>query len=358
MSRQVESACGEDGGKRGLRVVAWESTKACQLACLHCRAEAQHQRHPLELQKEEIMEVIDEISSLCRPIFIVTGGNPLLREDIFEVCSYADKRGLRVALSPSGSQITAEVVKGMRSAGIERVSISLDGSTAKVHDFFRQKAGCFQETLEALNHLRAGGVSFQINTTVTRYNWTDLGNLYRLILSLDPVVWDLFMFIPTGRGSKEMGLLPPEYETVMAYVHELSLSSALPVKMTCAPQYRRFCRDSPSEARGRRPRAKGCMAADGFCFISHLGEVMGCGYLPLSAGNVRERGFWDIYHHSPLFRDLRDPGLLKGKCGQCQLKSVCGGCRARAYALRDDAWEEDPYCIYQPMKGEGHAGAD
>lgn len=340
-----------------LKLVAWESTRACRLACLHCRAEAQYEPHPDQLRKEEVLRVVDEIASFARPILIITGGDPLLRNDIFEISKYAEQRGLRPVMSPSGSRISREVIKQMMASGIKRVSMSLDGSGAEIHDFFRQVRGCFDSTLKALDFARQEGLPFQINTTVTRHNRNDLPAIHDLVLSLGAMAWDVFMFIPTGRGKEEMALTPEEYERTMAYVHRTSQASPMPIKMTCAPQYRRVSHQLGGSRVEVHSMGRGCMSGDGFCFISHRGEVLGCGYLPLSAGNVRRESFREIYLDSDWFRRLRDPSLLKGKCGPCEFKMVCGGCRARALAILGDPFGEEPYCLYQPQRGRGGADA-
>ena len=215
-----------------LRLVAWESTRACRLSCLHCRAQAQHEPHPDQLRKEEILRVIEEIASFCRPILIITGGDPLLREDIFAVSSYAQERGLRPVMSPSGSLITPEVIERMLSSGIQRISVSLDGSRAEVHDYFRQAKGCFEETLQTLEYARQGRLPFQINTTVTRHNQDDLPGIHDLVVKLGAVAWDVFMFIPTGRGIPEMAVTPEEYERIMTWIYKMSQDSPLMIKMT------------------------------------------------------------------------------------------------------------------------------
>ncbi len=334
-----------------LRLVAWESTRACQLACLHCRAKAQPGPHPDQLRKEEVLGLIDEIASFSRPIFIITGGNPLLRGDIFEISAYAAKMGLRPVMSPSGSHITREIVREMVSSGIRRISMSLDGSTANIHDFFRQVPGCFDETLEALRYAREEGLPFQINTTVTCHNLFDLPAIRDLVLASGAAAWDVFMFIPTGRGGSELAVSPRAYEETMAFVYECSQSSPNPVKMTCAPQYRRLLCQRKARVGGMQSAGRGCMSGNGFCFVSHVGEVLGCGMLPLSAGNVRERPLGEIYRDSVLFRSFRDPNSLHGKCRRCEFRAVCGGCRARAWAVSKDPLGEEPYCWYEPGKG-------
>lgn len=230
--------------------------------------------------------------------------------------------------------------------------MSLDGASAEVHDFFRQRQGCFHETLQALEVARQAGLPFQINTTVTRHNRPDLIAIGELAASLGAMAWDVFMFIPTGRGRKELALSAEEYEEVMVSVHEASKSSAIPIKMTCSPQYRRLLYQREGSKVAKAYPTRGCMCGDGFCFVSHVGEVLGCGYLPLSAGNIRNQGFQEIYQSSPFFQLLRDLSSLKGKCGLCEFKALCGGCRARALAMTGDPLGEEPFCTYQPKRGK------
>jgi len=329
------------------RLVAWESTRACGLACLHCRAEAQPKPHPDQLRKEEVLRLIDEIAAFSRPILIITGGDPLLRKDVFEVSAYAEKKGLRPVMSPSGSRVTPQIIQRMIDSGIQRISMSLDGSRAEIHDYFRQVKGCFEETLQALEWARQANLPFQINTTVAVHNQEDLPAIKDLAISLGAMAWDVFLFVPIGRGSRELALSPQQYEEIMIALYEASKSSPIPIKMTCSPQYQRVLRQLGGGGKGRAA-GRACMAGNGFCFVSHTGEVLGCGYLPLPAGNIRQHGFQEIYQRSDLFERLRDPSLLKGKCRYCEFKGLCGGCRARALAISGDVLAEEPYCLYNP----------
>ena len=319
------------------------------------------------------MRLVDQIAAFARPIFIITGGNPLMREDIFEVASYAHSKGFRVVMSPSGTNLTPDLVRQMRASGVQRISVSLDGPNARIHDAFRQVPGAFDDVIISLAHAREGGLPFQINTTVTRHNIADLPAMLDLTVALGAVTWDVFMLVPTGRGKVEMEITAAEYEGALAFVHDAVRRAPIQVKMTCAPHYRRLERQrahgernapvaaghhahgsSGSAAAGHgHPAAvsRGCMAGNGFCFVSHVGEVFGCGYLPLLAGNVREQDFGTIYRESPLFVGLRDYHLLRGKCGACEYRAICGGCRARALGVSGDYLGEEPYCTYEPIKG-------
>jgi heme b synthase len=348
---------------RAPRLVAWETTRACDLACRHCRAVAQPHPDPRQLTTDEAFRLVDDIAAFGEPvIFILTGGDPMKREDITEVAARATAAGLRVVMSPSGTQVTPASVTRLKQAGVQRISVSLDGSTAALHDGFRRVPGAFEEAVRSLAYAREGGLPFQINTTVTRHNRDDLAAMLRRTIELGAVTWDVFMLVPTGRGTVEMEIAPEEYEETLQFIRQVSQTAPIQVKMTCAPHYKRVQHQArrrrdglPAGAGGRAPGghaagggSRGCMAGFGFCFVSHIGEVGGCGYLPLLAGNVRERPLPEIYRDSPLFKSIRDPNLLQGRCGICEYRMVCGGCRARALSATGNYLEEEPFCTYQP----------
>jgi heme b synthase len=340
------------------RLVAWEVTRACDLACRHCRAVAQPHADPRQLATNEAFRLIDDIAAFRQPIILIlTGGDPLKRPDIFVVAERAARAGLRVVMSPSGTQVTPASVAALRRVGIQRISVSLDGSTPDLHDGFRRVPGAFEQAIASLAYAREGNLPFQINTTVTRHNRHDLSNMLRLAVDLGAVTWDVFMLVPTGRGTVQMEIAPDEYEETLRFIHEVSQTAPIQVKMTCAPHYKRVQVQERRSARqrtaGRTPHAahgfsRGCMAGFGFCFVSHIGEVGGCGYLPLLAGNVREASLTDIYRESSLFKSLRDANLLQGRCGICEYRMVCGGCRARALTATGNYLDEEPFCTYRP----------
>ncbi len=340
------------------RLVAWEATAACNLACVHCRAEAQTEPDPDELTTAEVKRLIDQIAEFASPIFIITGGEPMLREDVYEIAAYASERGLKPVMSPNGTLLTPETVQKIKEAGVSRISVSLDGSSAEKNDSFRMVPGAFDAAVRGLEHARRGGLPFQINTTVTRRNLDDLEAMFRTVVDLGAVGWDVFMLVPTGRGKIEDEVAPEEYERVLNWIYDLSKEAPIPVKVTCGPHYQRISRLRDKEERlvgppghpagGARRRSPGCMGGRGFCFVSRVGEVYPCGYLPVSAGNVRETHFREIYQGSELFRELRDVDRLKGKCGRCEFRRVCSGCRARAYGAYGDYMAEEPYCTYEP----------
>ena len=334
------------------KVIAWESTRACNFACVHCRADAQKTADPGQLTTKEVTGLLEQIAGFCKPIFIITGGDPLLRIDVFEIAAYASSLGLTVVMSPSGSNLTMETFTRMKAAGVKMISLSLDGSNAGVHDNFRQVSGAFDLAMKNISLARQMDFAFRINTTVTQHNIADLFNIQKIAFETGAKEWDVFMLVPTGRGKITMEITPSQYEETIQAIYKASLSSPIPIKMTCAPQYTRVIaqhqKQSVPSNQIKHHGGRGCMAGNGFCFISHVGEIFGCGFLPLSAGNVRQQNFKEIYQQSPLFVQLRDHTLLKGKCRRCEYQTTCGGCRARALSLKNEYLEEEPYCTYQP----------
>lgn len=340
------------------RVIAWESTQACNLVCRHCRASAQEEPALDELTTAEVKRLVDEIAGLSKPIFVISGGEPLMRKDIFDIASYATDQGLRVAISPNGTLITPESVERMKNAGIKRVSVSIDGSSAERHDAIRGVSGAFEDALRGIKYCREGGLPFQINTTVMRQNVDDLEVTHDLTVRLGAAAWHVFMLVPTGRGKVDDELTPQRYEDILSWIYEAALNSPIPLRVTCGSQFMRLVltRQKDSETppnlvgrqRGLDHMSRGCLAGMGYCFISHRGDVYPCGYLPVLAGNVRQQDFATIYQDSPVFRRLRDLNQLTGKCGTCAFVQRCGGCRARAFAITGDYMAEEPYCVYEP----------
>jgi AdoMet-dependent heme synthase len=349
--------------------VAWEVTRACAYACIHCRAEAQPKRDPRELTTDEGFRLIDDLVDVGRPILIVTGGDPMMRPDLFDLIRYAAGRGLRVALSPTATKlVTLERLREAREAGVARIQMSLDGSRPEVQDAFRGRPGSFERTLEILDDIRSAGISLQVGTTVSRYNVDvdDLDAIARVVGDYGAVMWSLFFLVPTGRGRREDMISPEEHERVFNWLYDLSKTAPFDVRTTAAQHYRRLViqrrrQEATSSERGLLVTGAGYSFADGlgqsnrgvndgngFAFISHTGDVCPSGFLPLPGGNVRDKPFAEIYRNSTLFRDLRDYSRLKGKCGVCDFRDVCGGSRARAYAVSGDYLESDPYCVYQP----------
>jgi len=348
--------------------VAWEVTRACAYACIHCRAEAQPKRDPRELTTDEGFRLIDELVDVGRPILIVTGGDPMMRPDLFDLIRHASGRDLRVALSPTATKlVTPERLREARDAGVARIQMSLDGSRPEVQDAFRGRPGSFQRTLEILDDIRSVGISLQVGTTVSRYNVDDLHAIARVVGEYGAVMWSLFFLVPTGRGRREDMISAEEHERVFNWLYDLSKAAPFDVRTTAAQHYRRVViqrrrQEATSSERGLLVTGAGYSFADGlgqsnrgvndgngFAFISHTGDVCPSGFLPLPGGNVREKPFAEIYRNSTLFRDLRDYSRLKGKCGACDFREVCGGSRARAYAVSGDYLESDSYCVYQPL---------
>jgi radical SAM protein with 4Fe4S-binding SPASM domain len=268
-----------------------------------------------------------------------------MRADIFDLVSYAHDKGLWVVMSPSGTAVDGSIVERMKSSGVRRISLSLDGSSPEVHDTFRKVPGSFDRLINAVRHAREGELPFQINTTVSQWNIADLQKIYALVREIGAATWDVFLLVPTGRGKVELEITPGQYEEVLRYLATIEKEGAIPVKVTCAPHYVRIASEMQVE---KAARLSGCMAGKGFAFVSHTGDVFGCGYLPISAGNIRERPFSRIYAESKLFNQLRDSGNLKGKCSACPWRFRCGGCRARAYGVAGDVLEAEPFCLYEP----------
>ncbi len=347
-------------------IVIWEVTRACQLHCLHCRAQAQKMRDPRELTTKEGMELIDDIVSMDRPLLVFTGGDPLEREDLFDFIRYGTESGLAVSITPSATpKVTKDAIRRAKEAGLTRWAFSLDGSTAAIHDRFRGTKGSYDLTIQSLKILQDLNIPIQLNTTVTRYNLNDLHRIADIAEQFNTVLWSVFFLVPTGRARVEDMVTADEHERVMRWLFEQSHMRSFDVKTTEAPHYRRVVlqhrqtetvTDSLSFSQDRGfhlfdgplRAAKGVNDGNGFAFVSHQGDIYPSGFLPIVAGNVRQQKLSDVYRNSPLFKELRDVSLLKGKCGRCEFRSICGGSRSRAYALTGDYLESDPTCVYQP----------
>ncbi len=341
-----------------LRLVAWEMTRACNLACVHCRAGACSEPDPEQLSLEEGRSLIDGIAKVGKPIFIMTGGEPLLRPDFFDLAAYANAAGLKAVLATNGVLVTREVAREIASVGIPRVSISLDGPTAADHDTFRKVPGAFESSLTGVANLREAGVSVQINTTLTRRNRMKLAQIMDLAERIGAEAFHVFLLVPTGRArdmaGEEMG--PAEYEETLLQFYRMARSSRLETKATCAPQYYRILRQQAKaegvevseQTFGLNARTRGCLGGISFVFVSHKGDLQPCGYFDVQAGSTREAEFSDLWENAALFKDLRKFSLLEGKCGKCDFIRFCGGCRARAFELTGRYMSEEPYCAYQP----------
>ena len=345
-------------GPPPLRLIAWEITRSCNLACRHCRAEAHPEPYPGELDTAQAKKLIDSFPDTGNPVIIFTGGEPLLRPDIFELITYADSLGLRCVMAPNGTLINPENAARIKASGIQRCSISIDGSTAALHDSLRGVQGAFERAMDGIEHLKTAGVEFQINTTVTRDNLDKFKDIFHLAQELGAVAWHIFMLVPTGRGARitDQFITAAQYEEVLNWFYDFRKTTDMHLKATCAPHYYRIMRQRAREENmavnkenfGLDAMTRGCLGGIGFCFISHTGQVQPCGYLELDCGSIRDTYFPEIWKNSLQFKQLRDIREYKGKCGICEYHRVCGGCRARAHTMREDFLEEEPLCSYMP----------
>ncbi len=367
------------------RLVFWESTAGCNLRCIHCRRiTVAEQLMPQDLTTAEAFALIDAIAAFAHPIFVLSGGEPLFRPDIFAIADYAHQSGLIVALATNGTLITPAVAGRIKASGIRRVSVSFDGADAATHNLFRGP-GAFERALEGIGYLRAEGIPFQINTTVARHNVDQMPQMLALAKEWGAAALHLFLLVPVGCGveiADDQQISPQEYEAILNWLYDAEIEGGIELKATCAPHYFRVVRQRQAQERrqgivrqqphslhrqreaGGRPghpghatadaapnlhaMTKGCLAGSGVIFISHRGEVFPCGYLPLEAGHIRRQPFRQIWEESPLLAQLRNPDLLQGACGVCEFKQVCSGCRARAYGMVGDYLAEEPFCAYTP----------
>lgn len=357
------------------RLVFWETTAGCNLRCIHCRRiEVADQLTPHDLTTAEAFQLVDQIAETGSPVLVLSGGEPLMRPDILTIARYATDVGLPVALATNGTLIDPELAARIGESGIKRVSISFDGADAATHDLFRSLPGSFEAAVRGFRALRAVGLPVQINTTVARHNRAQLEAILELAKDLGAVALHLFLLVPVGCGveiAEDQMISASDYEHVLNWLYETEQNEpSLQLKATCAPHYfrvmhqrraqehrqglRRELPASHGRQVGGHPHGqmhaatKGCLAGTGVCFVSHRGQVFPCGYLPVEAGNVRQQSFGDIWQDSPLFDELRNPDLLRGKCGICQFKTLCSGCRARAYGVTGDYLAEEPFCAYEP----------
>jgi len=346
--------------------IAWEVTRACAYACVHCRADAQHVADPHELNTAESLALIDRLAEFGAPILVFTGGDPMMRKDLHELIAYATRKGLRCSLTPTATALpTTERLEQVREAGIRRIALSLDAPRAEIHDNFRQVPGSWQRTMDILHRAQSIGLSVQVNTTIARHNVELLDEMVPFIQEVGAVQWSLFFLVPTGRAQVSSMISPDEHEKVFNWLYDLSRSAPFDIKSTAAPMYRRVAiqrkraeqtDDAPVSFQGagfqyadglNRP-IRGVNDGNGFLFISHVGDIQPSGFLPVTAGNVRTDDVIDVYRNSKLFTELRDPTRLKGRCAVCEYRDVCGGQRGRAYGLTGDYLESDPACVYIP----------
>ena len=340
------------------RMIAWEVTRSCNHNCKHCRAASRLGPYPGELSTEQCLRLVDDIAGAFNPVIILTGGEPLLRPDIFEIASYGTQKGLRMVMATNGTLVNEAVVHRMMKSGIQRVSISIDGPDAQSHDDFRNEPGAFDGAMRGIAAMKAGGMEFQINTTITTANLHQIKEIHDMALAIGAAAHHIFLLVPTGRGKDlaEQAITAADYEETLHWFYEESLTCEIQLKATCAPHYFRIMHQN--KPRGEKPVRKagghfhestrGCLGGISFCFISHVGQVQPCGYLELNCGNVQKNSFGEIWETSEVFRNLRDYGKYSGKCGRCEFIKICGGCRARAYEATGDYLSEEPLCLYEP----------
>ncbi|MEH7117602.1 TIGR04053 family radical SAM/SPASM domain-containing protein [Neobacillus vireti] len=361
-------------------IVIWEVTRACQLKCVHCRADAQLRPDPRELTHEEGINLIDQIYEMDNPMLVFTGGDCMMREDLYELADYAIKKGMRVSMTPSATaNVTKEKMKRFKDAGLSRWGFSLDGPTPEIHDHFRGTPGSFDLTVEKINYLNALQMPLQINTVISRYNYDSLEEMSKLVAELGAVMWYIFLLVPTGRGQMEACISPTEHEKVFRWLYDLSKKVPYDIKTTAAQHYRRvvlqqkscehlierseihyedsITTDFASMHDGLKRAPKGVNDGNGFAFVSHTGDVMPSGLLPIVGGNIRDTPLADIYRNAKVFKELREPYHYKGKCGICEYNKICGGSRSRAYAVTGDYLESEPFRVYIPKAMRGNETA-
>jgi len=351
-----------------LRLLFWETTIRCNLSCAHCRRVEGDETAASDMTTEQSIGLVDQLAELgsgqgFMPILVFSGGEPLCRSDIFEIIEYADSKGIKPALATNGTMIDDAMAKRIKNSGIQRVSVSLDGATGEVHNKLRLQEGSFEAALEGIGNLRRNDVPFQINVTITKYNAHQLDDMFELAKSLGAVAVHIFMLVPVGCGeefAEEDMLDSGEYEDMMVEIAKVERKDEIEIKVTCGPHYERVSRqEAIASAKQTRPAAmgghpghkamsKGCLAGLGVIFVGHQGDVFPCGYLPVNCGNVLEQPLEDIWYNNKELATMRNPEKLEGKCGVCEYKKVCGGCRARAFSATGNYMGEEPFCKYIP----------
>jgi radical SAM protein with 4Fe4S-binding SPASM domain len=343
-------------------VLSWNVTRTCNLKCPHCHINATTKQLKNELTTQEAKALIDQICEVSRPLLILSGGEPLLREDIFELIRYGAAKGLKMGLGSNGSLIDARIAKRLKETGIETVSISLDSHIPEQHDEFRGVKGSWEKAVRAIKSLRDEGVLVQVNTTVTQQNYDQIDDIMSLVEGFGVENFHLFFLVPTGRGVKLADISPSKYESMIRTTFAKTAKHKLNVKPSCAPQFMRIAK---SMGLDMSRWIRGCIAGLYYCRVYPNGDITPCPYLPIKLGNIREKSFKEIWFNSEIFKKMRDFDALKGKCGICEHRDICGGCRARAYGLSSDFIDycgdlhepeelkgdyltEDPWCLYQP----------
>ncbi len=342
--------------------IAWETTQKCNLKCVHCRCSSELTSSEGDFTTEEGKKLLTEIADYSKPVIVLSGGEPLMRKDIFELAGFGTSLGLRMCMATNGALVTDEVCEQMKKADIKMVSLSLDGSTAAVHDDFRQCPGAFEGVERAAGLFRKHGIKFLVNSSFTKRNQHDIANTFKVAKGLGATAWYMFMIVPTGRGEEIMNELisKEDYEEILDWHYQQEkLEDDILMRPTCAPHYYRIV---PQKAKAEGVKferrsltfstggGKGCIAAQSICLIDCFGNVKPCSYFHRTAGNVKVTPFREIWENSEIFNDLRNFKAYKGKCGECEFINVCGGCRARADAVHGDYMAEEPFCNYVPIR--------
>jgi radical SAM protein len=354
-------------------LVIWETSQACDLACSHCRASAQPNRHPGELTTDEGERLLADAAGMGTPVFILSGGDPVKRPDLCQLIRHGKQVGLRMGTIPAATDaLTEDLVRQLKDAGLDQMALSLDFPRADLHDAFRGVPGAFAKTMAAIEWAHRCALPLQINTTLCGRSAPFLAEMAELVGRLGIVFWEVFFLVPVGRGTDLGGLTPNQCEQLFEILYRVQKQSSFIVKVTEAPHYRRYVAQREAQGQsaagdgngGRMPQLltrsegpghtvglapRGVNAGNGFAFVSHTGDVFPSGFLPLRAGNVRSLPLPEIYRHSPLFRVLREPDALRGRCGRCEYRRICGGSRSRAYALTGSYLATDPWCGYRPV---------
>ncbi len=350
--------------------IAWETTGRCNLNCVHCRCDASMEAGQGDLDTAAAKAILDDIAGYAKPVLVLSGGEPLMRKDIFEIAAYGTEKGLRMCMATNGTLINDRICEQMKESGIRMVSLSLDGSTPEIHDDFRSQKGAFAGTMRGIDYLKKHEIPFLINSSFTKRNQEDIPNVYKVAKAAGATAWYMFMVVPTGRGEDIMNELvsADDYEEILDWhFHQEMEEPEMMMRPTCAPHYYRITLQKTKEEGAAYERrslsfstggSKGCIAAQVIALITQDGDVQPCSYFPRSAGNLKEKSFKEIWEDSELFRSLRDFKSYKGRCGECEYISVCGGCRARADAVYGDYLAEEPFCNYVPFKMRKREGAE
>ncbi len=348
-----------------LKWMAWELTEKCNLSCVHCRSASEMDSSEGLFTLEKARKFMDEIETFASPVIVLSGGEPLMRKDVFDIAEYGNSKGFRMCLATNGVLVNDEICKDIIDSGIKIVALSLDGSTKEIHDNFRNQEGAFDGVMKAAEYFRKHGIRFIINSSFTKRNQDDIPNVYRLAKKIGATAWYMFQIVPTGRGEEIMKELisKEDYEEILNWHYEMEREEEdILVRPTCAPQYYRIWHErSKVEGKDSTRRnlcfstggGKGCIAAQKICLVTAMGDVYPCSYFPMSAGNVFEQSFQKIWEESKLFNDIRSFKDYEGKCGVCKYLNVCGGCRARAYAVSGSYMKEEPFCDYVPQNFKG-----